>query len=347
MRRRLLRLKVWPAFYALLAACGVVQLYRPEPAHGRTADSFVPDSTTADLGSGGFPLSLGRPSAAVFGRSGEVKVLVALPGEEVDFPLDRDSDAPEITYEWTSLRGIDVGFDAQPISGSQLNAPNTPGFYYLTLVRGERREILSEPAVAVLRPFEEKQGATLNGYRIGTYGAERAKGKRRTAHPEGFLEVYPQHIDLPLSRHFRVRDFITQDDQANVWPKYVAISPRLLDKLELVFARLERDENDTTVSRDLRLDVKSGFRTPSHNRRVRRAARDSRHQYGDAADVGVDANGNGRIDRGDWRLLVKAIDAVERSHPDLVGGLGIYNSRRYASPYVHVDVRGKRSRWRG
>jgi uncharacterized protein YcbK (DUF882 family) len=101
------------------------------------------------------------------------------------------------------------------------------------------------------------------------------------------------------------------------------------------------------VSRELRLDVKSGFRTPSHNRRVRRAARDSRHQYGDAADVGVDANGNGRIDRGDWRLLVKAIDAVERSHPDLVGGLGIYNSRRYASPYVHVDVRGKRSRWRG
>ena len=31
----------------------------------------------------------------------------------------------------------------------------------------------------------------------------------------------------------------------------------------------------------------------------------------------------------------------------LVGGLGIYTSRRYRTPYLHIDVRGKRSRWRG
>jgi uncharacterized protein YcbK (DUF882 family) len=132
-----------------------------------------------------------------------------------------------------------------------------------------------------------------------------------------------------------------------VWPKYVALNTRLIDKLELVFARLERIAGDTATADDLRLDVRSGFRTPSHNKRVRRAARDSRHQYGDAVDVGVDANWNGVFDRGDWRLLVAAIEAVERSYPELVGGLGIYNSRRYTAPYVHVDVRGTRSRWRG
>jgi hypothetical protein len=30
-----------------------------------------------------------------------------------------------------------------------------------------------------------------------------------------------------------------------------------------------------------------------------------------------------------------------------VGGLGLYTSRRYRTPYVHIDARGKRSRWQG
>jgi uncharacterized protein YcbK (DUF882 family) len=125
----------------------------------------------------------------------------------------------------------------------------------------------------------------------------------------------------------------------------MALNPRLLDKLELVFTELERERG--TMPTQLELDVHSGFRTPSHNRQVLRAARDSRHQYGDAADVVVDANGNGRIDAGDERLVVAAVEAVERAHPDLVGGMGIYTSQRYSVPYVHIDARGWRSRWRG
>jgi hypothetical protein len=45
--------------------------------------------------------------------------------------------------------------------------------------------------------------------------------------------------------------------------------------------------------------------------------------------------------------VVAAVEAVERSHPDLAGGLGVYTSRRYATPYVHIDARGHKSRWRG
>ena len=341
MRRRLLRSKVWPALYAIPVALGFLQLLRPEPALGRDPVAQPALATvTSDI-------SLGRPAAGAFGRSGEMKLLFALPGTEVRFPLDFDGDTAGIEYEWTSVRGIEAGSDAQPIVGARLIAPATPGFYYLTLVRGGVREIVAEPAVAVMRPFEEKTGPSLNGYRIGTYAAEKVRGRRVSKHPVGFLEVYPQHIDMPLTTHLRVRDFVTQDDQANVWPKYVALSPRLLEKLELVFAELEKRQSDTTAGQDLRLGVHSGFRTPSHNRRVRRAAKDSRHQYGDAADVGVDANWDGRIDRSDWRQLASAVEAVERKYPDLLGGLGIYNSRKYASPYVHIDVRGKRRRWRG
>ena len=49
----------------------------------------------------------------------------------------------------------------------------------------------------------------------------------------------------------------------------------------------------------------------------------------------------------DELLVMLAVERVEERNPDLVGGLGIYTSRRYRTPYVHIDARGKRSRWRG
>lgn len=337
-RHPLLRADVATVLVALCAAVGVVQFYRPEAALGRTP--FARLSGTAS--------NLGSASGNAFGRSGEVKLLFALPGQKVEFPLAVGGDPTALTYEWTSLRGVETGFASQPIDGADITTPSNPGFYYLTLVRGKDRQIVREPALAVMRPFYEKLGSMLNGYRIGTYLAEKLRGGTDKEHPDGFLEVYPQHLDLAISKHLKVRDFITHDDQDDVWPKYIALQPRLLDKLELVLAELENQRGSIGAEeRELEIDVHSGFRTPSHNRQVRRAARDSRHQYGDAADVVVDANGNGRIDGGDQRLVVAAVEAVERTHPDLVGGLGIYNSRRYATPYVHIDARGQRSRWRG
>ena len=127
-----------------------------------------------------------------------------------------------------------------------------------------------------------------------------------------------------------------------MWPKYVALNPRLLDKLELIFADL-----GGRVRPGLAVDMHSGFRSPSHNSRVERAARDSRHQYGDAADLAVDADGDGRITMTDELLVMLAVERVESAHPDLVGGLGLYTSRRYRTPYVHIDARGKRTRWQG
>lgn len=337
-RHPLLRADVATVLVALCAALGVIQFYRPETALGRTPFRHL----------GGTTYSLGSASGNAFGRSGEVKLLFAMPGEKLEFPLAVGGDPSIITYEWTSLRGSETGFVPQPLEGAEVSAPPAPGFYYLTLIRGKDRQILREPAVAVMRPFREKLGAMLNGYRIGTYLAERLRSKRDNEHPDGFLEIYPEHLDLGVSKHLRIRHFVTHDDQREVWPKYVGLNPRLLDKLELVLAELENLRGEVgPETQQLELDVHSGFRTPSHNRRVLRAARDSRHQYGDAADVVVDANGNGRIDRSDHRLVVAAVEAVERTHPDLAGGLGIYTSRRYSTPYVHIDARGRRSRWRG
>ena len=192
-------------------------------------------------------------------------------------------------------------------------------------------------------PFAEKAAGVLNGYHIGTYLAERFGGHDE---PEGFLQVSRGDVQLSVSKHFHLGDFITHDGQAEVWPKYVALNPRLLDKLELVVAEVAKMRGVSPESMAA-LDVHSGFRTPAHNAQVERAARDSRHQYGDAADIVIDADGDGRITRSDSRIVASAVDSVEEMHPDLVGGLGIYTSDRYRTPYVHIDARGHRSRWRG
>jgi uncharacterized protein YcbK (DUF882 family) len=100
----------------------------------------------------------------------------------------------------------------------------------------------------------------------------------------------------------------------------------------------------------------SGFRTPQYNQQGVGAGgrvQDSRHQYGDAADVYVvngdrdwmsDLNRDGRIDTRDAKVLAQAAENVERNHPDLIGGVGIYKATSTHGPFVHIDVRGTRAR---
>lgn len=283
-----------------------------------------------------------EPSADAFGTSGEVLLKFAMPGREIEYPLAVHGDPALLSYEWTRLGAANATTVARPLSGDKVVSPTAAGFYQLRLVRGDVRRIVDGLTLAVLVPFDRKEGGMLNGYRIGTYLGERISG-RRTPPPEGFLEVSQNDLDLQITKHLKVRDFLTHDSQ-DVWPKYAAVSPRLLDKLELVIAEISSWRGgDVAVA--MEMDVHSGFRSPDHNRRVRRAAKDSQHQYGDAADVTVDANGDGRISVMDSKMVGLAVEIVELKHPELVGGLGMYTSRRSGS-YVHIDARGKRVRWR-
>ena len=47
----------------------------------------------------------------------------------------------------------------------------------------------------------------------------------------------------------------------------------------------------------------------------------------------------------DAAILAEAADRVERAHPELAGGVGIYRANRAHGPFVHIDVRGARARW--
>jgi uncharacterized protein YcbK (DUF882 family) len=122
----------------------------------------------------------------------------------------------------------------------------------------------------------------------------------------------------------------------------VVVSPRLLDKIELVVDEIAKLRGIPDPTR-IRVRVNSGFRTPLHNSGVEGSALNSRHQYGDAADVAIDADGDGRLTAFDSRIVGLAVEMIEKRHPELVGGLGVYVNTR--SPYVHVDARGRRARW--
>ncbi len=277
------------------------------------------------------------PLHPAFGVSQAVYLRVAMPGQVIEYPVAPDGAGAGVTYEWTRASDQSVATEALPLTGSVVVAPAQPGVYHLALVHGAARRLLDDVTLAVLTPFAEKLGGVLHGYRIGRYPLEAFGGET----PSGFIEVMPATARLPVSRHLRLEDFITHDGQAQ-WPRYVAVKPQLLDKIELVadeVARLRGVRDPVRVA----LDVHSGFRTPAHNGGVEGAAFNSRHQYGDAADVAIDADGDGRFTAIDAQLVQSAAEVVERQHPELVGGLGLYTS--VASPYVHVDVRGTRARW--
>jgi len=205
-------------------------------------------------------------------------------------------------------------------------------------------------ALVTLKPWREKLGSFVNNYEVGRWPGERRVMPDNYENPVGFIEVTQDNLDLRLSTHFTLRSFITHD-QERVWPKYVVMREELLDKLELVLSTLEVQGVPTQ-----NVVVLSGFRTPQYNARaaVEGAAYASRHQYGDAADVIIDANGDGRmddlnrdgiVDFMDTDVINRAVEVVERKHPDLVGGLGLYRAIGPSGPFAHIDVRGTRARW--
>ncbi|MEJ7760327.1 MAG: D-Ala-D-Ala carboxypeptidase family metallohydrolase [Gemmatimonadaceae bacterium] len=315
------------------ASAGVMQFRSPVSSFAmRPFGTFLKKSLPA-----------ATPSATAFGSSGGVLLRFAMPGENVEYPLDVHGDPALLSYNWVRVGDSTSAQAPRLLKGARVQAPLTPGFYRFALVRGDEHRVIEGLTLAVLVPFEEKHGTMLRGYRIGTYIGEQIAGRQDP--PEGFLEIRERDVNLPISKHLKVSDFLNHDDQ-KMWPRYAAINPKLLDKIELVVSEITRWHGAGGRTR-LSIDVKSGFRAPDHNARVKRAARDSQHQYGDAADVAIDANGDGKYSAMDSRMIGLAVEIVELKHPELVGGLGIYTSGHSRTTYVHIDARGKRARWGG
>lgn len=237
------------------------------------------------------------------------------------------------------------------ISGKLLAVFTLPGDSSVSALAGAPTAGVN---LIVMKPFSVKVDGRIGNYRMGNWPYEgRTPRSPNYATPKGFIEVTPDNFGTHVSEHFTVGQFLTKD-QGDVWPKYLVLDRRLLDKLELTIAELDREGYDVK-----NFSIMSGFRTPQYNERgVGAGGRSavSRHQYGDASDVYPDddkdgrmddLNRDGRVDLKDAHILASAAEVVEKKNPQLVGGIGIYPATSSHGPFVHIDARGTRARWNG
>jgi hypothetical protein len=284
-------------------------------------------------------------SSPARGESGKLKVRIQQPGTPIT-PILADTLPPGTVATFSS------GTAAE--STSRFVAPQHPGIWSLALKVGSAIKPLADFSVITLRPATEERSGRLGLYYIGNWPAAR-KGQRGVSYdpPTGFIEVTQQNQNTQLSEHFKLKDFLPHDQQ-NVWPKYIVVDLKMIDKDELVLADLKEHGINPAGVR-----VLSGFRTPQYNAGggdPRGRAALSRHMYGDANDIFIDNDGNGQMDDlnhdgrvniADAKVIQDAVNRVERAHPSLIGGCGIYSGTSAHGPFTHIDTRGYSARWIG
>ena len=225
-------------------------------------------------------------------------------------------------------------------------APEEEGLQRLRIVQGEtgRTMVLNAFVMRRLSP----QADEVAGYRLGRYPERPLHDLSAYRAPQGVVEVTAANREVRLSPHFTLGQFVCK--QGSGWPKFVVLREPLLLKLEALLeaANARGWEAET-------FQVMSGYRTPAYNRGLGNVGF-SRHMYGDAADVFVDRDGDGRmddlnqdgkVDKADAAALHDLFAEVEKTPAvaPYLGGIGIYPATPAHGPYVHVDARGFRARW--
>lgn len=201
--------------------------------------------------------------------------------------------------------------------------------------------------IFVLHPYHGED--RLEGYRIGRYERIPLYDNPVYEMPDGLLRVTSDMHDIWLSPHFQLRQFLCKQESDG--PRYMLVSTRLLLKLELLLEKAnERGVEAMTFA------VLSAYRTPHYNFSIGNRTKYSRHAYGDAADIYVDEDGDGRMDdlNGDGRSNYRDAEWLSRIIEDnlntswyrpYIGGLGIYGPKPHRGAFIHVDTRGFKARW--
>ena len=305
----------------------------------------LPQATTVDSVSAAAPAGFDAGDAPftvdVNGESTPYArmAVFALPGEDVRIDVGEagylaDADAGTLTTE-TSTRW-------------SWRAPETVGTSELRVRRAADGAVVTLQAF-VMVPYSEMKHGNVRGYYVGEYPAPRATHADSYARPRGFVQVTEQTASLALSPHFTLGQFVCKAGAG--YPKYVVVQPRLLRRLENLLAVA----NQRGVAAHS-FTLMSAYRTPTYNKGIGNVTTFTRHQYGDAADIFVDEDGDGRMDdlnhdgrfdRHDAEVLHDIAQDTERTVEQgaLVGGLSAYAPTHEHGPFVHVDTRGFAARW--
>lgn len=300
----------------------------------------------------------------------EDPIAIRIQAENPPATINQAGPRPE-TQPWSVvLNGHPMTLDGN--NRFSATAPKAPGFYLLGIEsrsksdqafvfqnsnQGQRREKTGPTLlVIVLHPFSRMREGFIDLFPMGSYSNPEGAPKNiipRNAlsnylPPPGFIEVTPENQGLLVSKHYRLEEFSCR--LRAPFPHFMALSPALLLKLELLTLKLEY-----LVNPQARLTIFSGFRTPGSNQ-AGSGAIWSRHIYGDAADILVDIspqdglmddlNQDGKINREDALLLARLMEEIEEE-TGLPGGLGVYDWEKNGKrgPYIHIDTRGFKTRW--
>jgi hypothetical protein len=230
-------------------------------------------------------------------------------------------------------------------------APPRPGVYKVS-VDGPAKKDTIDLHVFVMVPAAQVRKGLLNGYPIGNYPSTRLNASAIYAPPAGFVEVTRENQDTKVSPHFTLKQFVCKEDTSKSFPKYLVLQPRLLLKLEAILERVNQlgFEVDT-------LHLMSAYRTPYYNHAIG-DVKYSMHQWGSASDIYIDPGNNdrmedlnrdGQVDVRDAKFLYDTIEGMltEPRFKKFEGGMGFYPATGAHPPFVHVDVRGTKARWKG
>jgi hypothetical protein len=271
-----------------------------------------------------------------------VRVLTVLPGDTVSFEvIDRD---PASDYVVPPADG-----QLKPLgTGRWLwTSPSAPGLYPIQVVAPDKGAAVTLQAFVVV-PYDRLQDERLNGYRIGRYPEKPLRGLDCYKPPAGFVEVTRENEDVLVSPHFRLKQFLCKQPADS--RKYIVLNERLLLALEYVLKLVNEAGHRATT-----FYIMSGYRTPAYNSSLGNVHY-SLHQWGAAADIFIDENGDGVMDdlNGDGRSDIRDAEVLYRLIDDatarpeaheLIGGIGKYPRTAAHGPFVHIDVRDHKARW--
>ncbi len=239
---------------------------------------------------------------------------------------------------------VEIGF---PEGGRELIlAPEKPGYRPHEFRSPDGRVWVAQ--VFVMEPASAVVDGVLNGYRIGSPPPGHARRPELYQPPTGFIEVSEDMLALPLSPHFTLGQFLCK--QESQYPKYVALQESLLVVLEGLLEQVRLRGYPAAT-----FGVISGYRTPWYNKRIGNVA-NSRHVYGDAMDLFVDLDGDGRLDDmdRDGDLDLQDVTVLYEIATDYManhaqagasGGVGRYRQTHRHGGFIHVDTRGYPARW--
>jgi len=275
----------------------------------------------------------------------QIQAIPALPGQTIELRPDLSESGNGLTLRVREGEVTDRVTDRRV--GWSWTAPTVPGAYPLEIVHNGTGESVSV-TVLVAHPADGLRDGRIHGYRLGQYKETPLRGDPAYLPPAGFIEVPKEHLDLAVSPHFALGQFLCKQEGER---RFLLLSPDLVTKLEAGLEALNRAGYSVPT-----FHVMSGYRTPAYNLAIGNTSVYSRHLYGDAADIFVDVdgdgymddlNGDGLRDTSDARLLMGHFDRLAHE-PDTEikpGGLGLYGPKPHRGPFVHVDTRGTRARW--